>query len=101
MSKLRGHNIIFEGGEWLYADTKTPTVGNERDCAHCGKGNILKGNMQEGYEAYDGCLGKLPNVMNACCGHGVVGEAYIQHMDGSCTRGEDAIKIMEVNNELF
>lgn len=29
-------------------------------------------------EGYDGCIGELPNVMNACCGHGETKMAYIQ-----------------------
>ena len=39
-SKFRGHNIIiFANGECIYEDTKTPTVGNERDCGYCGGGS--------------------------------------------------------------
>ena len=82
-SKLRGHPIVYVNREWLYVDTMTPTVGNERSCGHCGKNNTNEG--------HDGCVGILPAVMNACCGHGESGEAYIQYLDGSDIRGQAAV----------
>ena len=48
----------------------TPTIGNERLCGHCGKHNTKEG--------HDGCLGVIPDAMNACCGHGEINDAYIQ-----------------------
>lgn len=87
-SKLRGHEIIFKNDEWLYADTMTPTVGNERDCGHCGKSNTKDG--------HDGCIGKLPNTMNACCGHGAKNEAYIQDLNGNCIRGSEALEKISI-----
>ena len=69
-SKLRGHPIIYVNDEWLYEDTMTPTVDNKRPCGHCGRPNTKEG--------HDGCLGTIPNAINACCGHGVNDEAYIQ-----------------------
>ncbi len=71
--KLRGHAIICIDGEWLYKDTMTPTVGDDRPCGHCGK--------QRTAEGHDGCLGAIPGAMNACCGHGESEEAYIQYPD--------------------
>lgn len=71
MDKLRGHAIVFINGEWLYEDTRTPTVGNARACGFCGRPNTVEG--------YDGCLGYIPGAMNACCGHGTANEAYIQY----------------------
>lgn len=29
-------------------------------------------------EGHDACLGELPGVANACCGHGDVEKAYVQ-----------------------
>lgn len=48
-------------------------------------------------EGHDGCLGTLDEsiVMNACCGHGLGRQAYVQHWNGECVRGEEAIKVME------
>ena len=83
---LRGHPIVFVGDEWLYCDTRTPTVGNVRACYECGMSNTPEG--------HDGCLGTLPNIMNACCGHGVEIGAYIQYPDGSCDNGSKALRKM-------
>ena len=57
-------------------------------CAHC---KLLP--IKDGYEVYDGCLGKLEgDLINACCGHGRVEIAYIQYSDGNCIRGEESFK---------
>lgn len=90
-SFLRGHPVIFEDGEWLYNDTKTPTVDNERECGHC--------EIENSIEGHDGCIGTLPGVINACCGHGIEDEAYIQFdyghcVYGHCVYGIAAIKII-------
>lgn len=85
----RGHPIAFEDGRWVYRDTGTPTVGSDRPCGHCGKGRTAEG--------HDGCLGTLPGVMNACCGHGIEGEAYIQFWTGARIAGKAA---MEVSTEM-
>lgn len=91
ISYLRGHPILFKDGEWLYMDTNTPTIGNERDCGYCGSENNREG--------HDGCLGTLSGVMNVCCGHGITDEAYIQFSPGRCLFGEDAIN--EINRMLY
>lgn len=83
--KLRGHPIEHNGTEFVYSDTKESTVKTwrQRPCGKCGKFNTPEG--------HDACLGTLPNVINACCGHGNVKEAYIQFEDGSIARDEEAI----------
>jgi hypothetical protein len=68
--KLRGHPIVFVNSQWVYVDNKEPTINNKRPCGYCGKKDTKEG--------YDGCLGILPKVMNACCGHGNIDEAYVQ-----------------------
>lgn len=45
-------------------------------------------------EDHDACLGTLPGVMNACCGHGVTQDAYVQFLDGETIRGESASVIL-------
>lgn len=82
-SFLRGHPIFFAGGKWYYADTREQTAGNERPCGHCGKESTTEG--------HDGCLGTLHGVMNACCGHGVNDEAYLQLSPEDCLRGKEAV----------
>ena len=88
--KFRGHPVEYDGTQWVYSDDKTPTVEGwkERPCGHCGKHMTPEG--------HDGCLGTLPGLMNACCGHGVTNEAYVQFMDGACVRGKGAVTIMDV-----
>lgn len=85
--RLRGHRIAFVGGRWIYRDTGEPTAGNPRECGHCGRANTPEG--------HDGCLGTLPFVKNACCGHGVDDEAYIA-LRGETVRGPMALDLAEV-----
>jgi hypothetical protein len=89
-SYLRGHEIEFVNNEWLYSDTKVPTVQEwkERNCGHCGLSNTPEG--------HDGCLGTLPGLMNACCGHGEDTRAYVQFLDGSGIHGIDSVTIMNI-----
>jgi hypothetical protein len=86
---LRGHMIEFDGEEWVYTDDKSSTVLNweGRLCGHCG--------LPFTEEGHDGCLGTLPGVMNACCGHGNVAEAYVQDLDGTCLDGAEAVRKIE------
>lgn len=91
-SYIRGHEIEFQNNQWIYSDTKVPTiingVYNERSCGHCGLSQTTKG--------HDGCLGTLSGVMNACCGHGHKDEAYIQFMDGVSIYGADAANFLDI-----
>lgn len=54
--------------------------------------------MQDIYNATnpDPCLGYLPGVRNACCGHGVSGAAYIQFDNGIIIRGEFIVEGAEL-----
>ena len=81
-STWRGHAIETTNGEWVYSDTKEPTVGNKRRCGHC--------KQRTTHDGHDACLGELPSVKNACCGHGVTKGAYVQMVDGSVLRGAEA-----------
>ena len=68
---------------YVYISDGTPVHADPcRACGHCGLANTSEG--------HDGCLGTLPGVSNACCGHGVVGDAYVQYEDGRVLRGYDA-----------
>lgn len=61
-------------------------------CGYCG--------LDRTPEGYDGCLGTLPNAMNACCGHGGNGEGvYIQYWNGTCIRHEEAVMIINKNRD--
>lgn len=85
MNTHRGHPIVLAKvcGQWLYRDTRQPVeINPDRPCGHCKKPNTPEG--------HDGCLGTLPGVQNACCGHGNDAQAYVQFPDGSDVRGVEA-----------
>ena len=83
---LRGHLIARVDGRWVYQDTGTPTIGHPRACGFCGKSDTPEG--------HDGCIGFVPGVINACCGHGDTPTAYVVYDDGSELRGEEALRAM-------
>ncbi|MCS4503869.1 hypothetical protein NYO91_07235 [Arhodomonas aquaeolei] len=81
--QLRGHPIYWDeaGQAWRFCDTGEPTheTWRQRPCALCGRHATAAG--------HDPCLGELPGVTNACCGHGHAGDAYIQFANGVTVRG--------------
>ena len=92
-SYLRGHKVECLNDVWVYSDTKQPIVKTgciykERYCFNCKK--------EQTKEGHDGCLKTLMGVMNACCGHGINSDAYIQFLDGNSIHGEDAHLILEI-----
>lgn len=84
--QLRGHRIKIVDGIWIYCDTKEPTAGNRKNCGFCSK--------EDTSEGHDGCIGTLPQVMNACCGHGIPNDAYVQFDNGKIIRGKTAIAFL-------
>ena len=65
----RGHEIYTENGkDWMFSDTNEPYKDN-RPCIKCG---VLVNEKEP-----DPCLGMLPDVTFACCGHGVKGQDYV------------------------
>ena len=74
-SHHRGHIIYWDGQEWRYLTDNLSIKNNERPCIRCGK--------YPSPEGHDACLGYIPNVRNACCGHGVRA-GYIQYKNGRC-----------------
>jgi len=83
-SKFRGHDVEYRNEEWFFCETGLSIIETHIDmpCGHCGRGDTPEG--------HDGCLGTLPGVMNACCGHGVESEAYIQFSPGVAIYGGEA-----------
>ena len=80
---FRGHPIIFKEEQWFYMDTMEPLPafgGELRPCAKCGS------EKWSGDGHVDECLGLLPGVSNACCGHGDRSEAYIVFNNGIVVR---------------
>lgn len=70
---LRGASVEFDGTAEEYArlDAITP-------CGACGRCPTAEG--------HDGCLGTLPSVEYACCGHGT-DNSYILFANGVEVRG--------------
>jgi len=66
---IRGHKFKIIDGKPVYCDTGKPTF-YRKECGFCHKTETIDG--------VDPCLGVLPGVMNACCGHGSRRESYIQ-----------------------
>lgn len=58
----RGHPTHYDGIAWRFDDTGE-TADGSRVCVRCGRQPTLEG--------HDACLGSLPGVISACCGHGV------------------------------
>ena len=77
-SYVHGHPVVFVGGFWQYEDTGIHVAPKARTCKKCGEFND---------DDFDSCLGKLPGVNNACCGHGIQGNSYIQFTNGITVRG--------------
>ena len=90
-SFLRGHEIEWDEGQdaFVYFDTREPTIGTHknRPCGHCGRHATPEG--------HDACLGTLPGIMNACCGHGQTQDAYVQFWDGRRMGGDVAVAYFE------
>lgn len=76
---FRGNPIVWTDNRWVYADNgeEIPSNGGKiRPCAKCGALFTL------GEGEVDPCLGILPGVDNACCGHGIRSEAYVRFTNG-------------------
>lgn len=59
----RGNRMHFANGIWKYArDGVEVSQEPSRACGHCGRENDEAG--------HDGCIGFVPGVVSACCGHG-------------------------------
>lgn len=82
--KHRGHLMYFDKHEWRYSDNGNRVADCGRVCGVCEKPQTEQG--------HDPCIANLPGVQNACCGHGVVAEAYVQFED---LRGKSAVDFFE------
>lgn len=87
-SHWRGWPIYWDGRYWRYKDTDDCVRSVDRPCGLCGKERTPEG--------HDPCLGTLPGVRNACCGHGHGAEAYVQFTDGVEVRGFSALPVIEM-----
>jgi len=99
----RGHLICFDKtrNEWVYADDGSPCVDCggadiDRPCVRCGQMPTDDG--------HDACLGHIPGVRAACCGHGVT-EPYVRrgpkHGKGERERMTDKPDLTGVIEEVL
>lgn len=89
-TRWRGHDILFDGDEWVYVDTGHEVTSNpNRICSHCSMSNRL--------DDFDPCIGFLTGVSNACCGHGIAINAYVQLECGTVLRDNDAVLFIDSN----
>lgn len=87
-SLWRGHKIEFINGKWCYTDIGVRVFDDsDRPCTRCGQKSTPEG--------HDACIGTLPGVMNACCGHGEILYAYMQLIGGEYVYGQDAVDAFE------
>lgn len=75
-----GNPIEYVDGEWRYLDGEI--ADTSRPCPRCGRLQTTAGD--------DACLGHLPGVSSACCGHGIK-PGYVRYTNGMEVRysGED------------
>lgn len=67
---------------WVYSDIRAPITG-ERPCARCGRAPV---------NGRDACLGDLPGIISACCGHGVEPPYRIEcRRCGDCCRNNGPV----------
>ena len=78
----KGHKIIYINDNWVYADNEEKSNNfNPRPCIRCGEGGEI-----------DHCLGRLPGITAACCGHGT-GSGYLAFENGTVIRFGDIIEV--------
>jgi hypothetical protein len=61
-SVIYGYDAEWNGQTWVWSDTGAPVDENPRLCPKCGRLPTPEG--------HDACLGRIPGVESACCGHG-------------------------------
>lgn len=93
-SHVHGHPVWFDTtvNRWRYKDNNERVDTNiRRECKRCG----VKQKDTLGVEN-DQCIGTLPGVDNACCGHGVRSQSYIRFTNGVVVTGFIVAERMEL-----
>jgi len=81
-SFLRGHPLIWLEDRWVYEDDHADPLlrgAKPRPCKKCGA--VFP------WHEVDPCLGVLPGVERACCGHGVRSDSYVRFTTGVVLKG--------------
>ena len=82
---IRGNRVIYKDFEWVWEDDGSPVLLNERPCVRC-----LLPPTPEGHDA---CLGRLPGVKGACCGHGLE-QPQIMKEDGGSRMNKGTVAML-------
>lgn len=69
-SNIRGNIIYYINNKWYYEDGINIEDDPNRPCIRCGKPPTKEG--------YGACLGFVPGLKSACCGHGVTNPIRIR-----------------------
>lgn len=77
----RGWPIYWDGHYWRYSDTGAIS-DHKRPRAHCGGPPTSEG--------YDACLGYLPGVSSARCGHGITGRVINMRINNNENQNDQA-----------
>jgi hypothetical protein len=76
---VRGRDTYYDGKGWRWRATGELVKKTETTCPSCGESC--------GFDGPDPCLGMLPGVRGACCGHGDRDRAYITFENGLTIKG--------------
>lgn len=89
----KGHAAYHnhETRKWYYSDTGEDVNTVNRPCAHCQAASTEEG--------HDACLGTLPGVSNACCGHGDLEQLYVLLEDGRRLEYNEALAYIATHKE--
>ena len=71
---IYGYDCEWNGSDWVYSDTKEVASITPRPCPMCQKPPTPEG--------HDACLGNIPGVESACCGHGRENGYIIWNIEG-------------------
>lgn len=84
-SYVRGWAAYFDGEIWRWESTGEPAAGwsggRERPCRFCAR-VAAPSDEVDGSLSPDPCLGFIPGVTSACCGHGIE-RGYLQLANGT------------------
>lgn len=95
-ASFRGHPTWWDedAGKWRYEDTGEPTPGyggEVRPCVECG--------AEHEFNAPDPCLGMLPGVEAACCGHGDRERACVRFTSGVVLEGFEVRRLSDCHED--
>ena len=100
ISHSRGHEVVYikDKREWIYTDDGSKHNNKEpRPCKKCGRYPTEEG--------HDSCLGHLEGVKYACCGHGILGKAYVVLEDGTripnLVKGKTRLEMQQEFDEWY